>query len=190
MPRTVQVLAPVLVAALALGCGKKDAGKAAPAPSVSSASSGSSVASGASGVASSGVDNTSPLQPGETLMGRLSREAKSRPKVSPTAEDVFAACDKIGAAVAQRQQSLAATYKANYCIGGFTPGNTLAVNVCEYDDEAAATAGRDLSKKLFPTLTSRNVWSRKAATLTIIEQKQDDATKELEKKIAAAFQAL
>jgi hypothetical protein len=39
-------------------------------------------------------------------------------------------------------------------------------------------------------LTSRNVWSRKAATLTIIEQKQDDATKELEKKIAAAFQAL
>jgi hypothetical protein len=193
MPRTPRFalagFAPLLIlACLPLGCGKKDAGTAGPAPATSPSAMAST--SAAPPVAGSAVDNTGPLAPGESLMGRLDREAKSRPKVSPTADDVFAACDKLGAGVAQRQQSLAATYKASYCIGGYTPGNALAVNVCEYADEASASAGRDMSKKLFPTLATRGVWSHKAATLTIIQEKQDDATSALEKKIVAAFNAL
>jgi len=170
-------LAAACMSSLGTGCDRKEA-RADPAPA-------STVA-----VAAPAVDTTGPLGPGETLMGRLSKEGRERPGVAPTAEDVFAAFDRLGASVPQREQTLGATYKAAYCVGGYTADRTLAINVCEYGNEGAATAGRDLSRSLFPDLPSRDVWRRKATTLSIIEQKRDDATIALQKKLVSAFLAL
>jgi hypothetical protein len=131
-----------------------------------------------------------PSIPLEGLVGRLGREAANRPKVKPTADDVFTALEKAGAPVPHKQQSLGDTYKASYCIGGYTVDGALALNVCEYGDAAAASAGRDFAKTVFPRMTTRDVWSHKADTLSIIQIKPDDATTTLEKKLVATFSAL
>jgi hypothetical protein len=124
------------------------------------------------------------------LVARLAREAANRPKVKPTADDVFVALEGAGATFPRKQQSLGDTYKAAYCLGGYTADNALAVSVCEYGDEAAATAGRDFSKQVFPRMTTREVSAHKADTLTIVQIKPDDATTALKKKLGAAFAAL
>lgn len=123
-------------------------------------------------------------------MGRLGREASSRPKVSPTADEVLAALEKAGADIPSKQQSLGDTYKANYCIGGYTVDGAFALSACEYTDAAAADAGRDLSKQILVRVTTRDVWSHKADTLAIVQLKADDATTARKKKLLAAFLAM
>jgi hypothetical protein len=175
------------VLSFAAGCGKKEATTDPPAASVTPASSAGSPGPDA---ASPSATTMGPLGPGETLMGRISKEASGRPGTKPTAEDVFAAFDKLGASVPVKEQTLAATYKAAYCVGGYTADRSLAVNVCEYPSEAAATAGRDLSRSLFPDLPTRDVWRQRATTLAIIQQKRDAATAATEKKLVDAFLAM
>lgn len=126
----------------------------------------------------------------ETLMGRLRREASSRPRVSPTADEVLAALAKVGADIPNKQQSLADTYKANYCLGGYTVDGSFALSACEYGDAAAADAGRELAKQILVRVTTRDVWSHKADTLAIVQLKADDATTARKKKLVAAFLAL
>jgi hypothetical protein len=126
----------------------------------------------------------------ETLMGRLAREARGRRAVSPTAEDVLSALEKLGATIARRQQSLGDTYKANYCLGGYTVDGSFALSACEYDDAAAAETGRGLSKQILSRMRARDVWSHKADTLAIVQLKADDATTARKKKLVAAFFAM
>src|SRR5215472_9638305 len=64
--------------------------------------------------------------PDRTLFGMLGAEAAARPKLSPGADDVYAALDKAGYAVGDRRQSLGRTYKASYCAGGYTKDMALA----------------------------------------------------------------
>jgi len=125
-----------------------------------------------------------------TLMGRLAREASNRPKVSPTADDVLATLDKLGATIPNKQQSLADTYKANYCLGGYTLDGAFALSTCEYADAAAAEAGRTLSSQILARMPTRDVWSHKDATLAVVQLKADDATTARKKKLVAAFLAL
>jgi hypothetical protein len=186
-PRLVTAFRIACLLSLAPGCGRKDT----PAdPTAASAAPASSLAVPTSDAAAASIDTTGPLAPGETLMGRMAKEANARPAVKPTAEDVFAAFDKLGASVPQKEQTLAATYKAAYCVGGYTADRTLAVNVCEYPSEAAATAGRDLSRSLFPKMPARDVWRQRETTLAIIQQKHDASTTALEKKLVDVFLAL
>jgi hypothetical protein len=185
--RIVMALGVVSVLCVAVACGKKDD---AADPTVASAVPASIAPARASAAPSSSAGALGPLGPGETLMGRLSKEASARPALKPTADDVFATFDKLGVSVPQKEQTLGATYKAAYCVGGYTADRTLAVNVCEYASEAAATAGRDLSRSLFPDLPARDVWRQRATTMSIIQQKQDAPTKALEKKLVDAFLAL
>lgn len=125
-----------------------------------------------------------------TLFGRLAREAHDRPTVSPTSDEVLDALGKLGAVVSKREQSLGETYKANYCLGGYTEDGAFSLSVCEYADAAAATAGRSLSKKILAKIPTRDVWDHKADTLAIVQLKADDATTALKKKLVAAFLAM
>jgi hypothetical protein len=115
------------------------------------------------------------------------REAANRPGVKPTADDVYAALSSAGVAMGERKQSLGATYHAAYCNGGYTQDGALAVNVCEYANDADATAGRDYALTMFPNLATRTVYAHKANTVTVIEQKTDPAAKATAKKIVTAF---
>jgi hypothetical protein len=126
----------------------------------------------------------------ETLMGRLAREARGRRAVSPTAEEVLSALEKLGATIARKQQSLGDTYKANYCLGGYTVDGSFALSACEYDDAGAAETGRDLSKQILSRMPTRDVWSHKADTLAIVQLKADDATTARKNKLVAAFLAM
>lgn len=126
----------------------------------------------------------------DTLRGRLANEASGRPKVSPTADEVLATLDKLGATIPNKQQSLADTYKANYCLGGYTLDEAFALSACEYSGAPAAEAGRALSKQLLAKMPTRDVWSHKDATLAIVQLKADDATTARKKKLVAAFLAL
>jgi hypothetical protein len=130
-----------------------------------------------------------PLRPGETLMGALAREAANRPHNKPSAEDFFAALGKAGVSTGDLKQSMGATYNAAYCNGGYTTNGALALNVCEYATEADAVAGQAYAKTMFPAMTNRTILAHGASTLTIIQLHQDDAAKDLEKKVTSVFSA-
>jgi hypothetical protein len=128
--------------------------------------------------------------PGDSLFSRLGHEAANRPKIKPNADDVYAALEKAGSGVPTRKQSLATTYHAAYCTGGYTADASLAVDVCEYADETSAKAAYDYSKSLFPGMTTRTVASNKATVLVVIEQKSDAATVASRKKVVSLYQAM
>jgi hypothetical protein len=132
-------------------------------------------------------DAMAPLEPGETLFGRLARDARNRPHIKPNAEDIFSTLERAGAMVPQKEQTMGNTYKASYCIGGYTADRTLAINVCEYIDDDAADAGGKLSKSLFPHMAGREVYNHKATTLTIVRLTPDGAV--LERKLVDAYMA-
>ena len=144
------------------------------------------VTSGAAGASSAAP---APMGMDQSFAGRLVQESKTRPGLKPSVEDVFAMAEGLGAAVPTKQQTIAATYKASYCVGGFTTSKKLSINVCEYPDEAAATAGMAVSNRMFKSLTRRTVYVRKATTMALFET--DDAPdKALEKKLTDAFLAM
>ena len=126
----------------------------------------------------------------DSLSSRLAYEASRRPQVTPSVEQVLAALEKAGAVLARKQQSLGETYKADYCLGGYTVEGSLALSVCEYGDAAAAQAGRDLSKQILARVASRDVWAHKADTLSIIQLKDDDATATRKKRLVETFLSL
>jgi hypothetical protein len=124
------------------------------------------------------------------LVGRLAREARGRPSVSPTADEVLAAIEKLGETIPTKQQSLGETYAASYCLGGYTVDGAFAISACEYPDAAKAEAGRTLAKTILAKVTTRDVWAHKADTLSIVQLKADDATTATKKKLVAAFLAM
>lgn len=76
-----------------------------------------------------------------TVGGRLEYEATHRPAATPKAEDVLAALDRAGIALAEQKQYVAMTVKAAYCVGGQT-AEGLSIAICEYASPAEAAAGR------------------------------------------------
>lgn len=180
--RPTGLLAVVLLSHVVSGCTKGNAQEPAPsgASTIAAPAASTAMASAGAGAAS----------PGDSLFSRLGHEAANRPAIKPGADDVYAALDKAGASVPTRKQSLGTTYHAAYCTGGYTASAALAVDVCEYADEASAKAGYDYTKTLFPGMTNRSVAANKATVLVVIEQKSDDATVALRKKVVSTYQAL
>ena len=127
--------------------------------------------------------------PGEGLAGLISREAKNRPGIKPSSDDVFAALDTAGVGLPQKKQSMGSTYKAAYCAGGYSADSLVAVTVCEYANEAEANAGRDYSISLFPQMTNRTVVAHKTNILQVITQKPGAAADAEKKKAVDAFNA-
>jgi hypothetical protein len=183
-----------LLLLVSAGCGKNaPPGTASAEPDatpVSSAGSASVPTEAGSTAALAPADSIALATGLDSLIGRLSREARDRPKVQPTAEDVLAKLETLGERISTKQQSLADTYKANYCLGGYTVDGLFALSACEYADAAAAVAGRDLSKKILSHVTTRDVWAHKATTLAIVQLKADPATDAQKKKLVAAFLAM
>jgi len=176
------LLAVMLLPYVACGCTKGTAQEAAPAGASTTATPAAANATAPAGPAAA--------SPGDSLFSRLGHEAAHRPGIKPGADDVYAALEKAGAPVPTRKQSLGTTYHAAYCTGGYTADTALAVDVCEYPDETAARAGYEYTRKLFPGMTSRTVAANKATVLVAIEQKSDDATVALRKKVVSTYQAL
>ena len=179
------------LAAFASSCDRPDARPGAPAPAASTAASALAPAPKETGAAAGQAPGAGGvLAPGETLMGRLAKERGYRPAVKPAAEEVLAAFDRLGAPIVDKQQSLAATYGASYCLGGYTTDRSLAIDVCEYGDAGAATSGGALSKQLLVRVANRDVWVHKADTLAIIQLKADPPTTALKKKLVDSFLAM
>jgi len=129
-------------------------------------------------------------RPDETLFGLLGSEAQNRPHIQPNADDVYGALQKAGYAVGDRRQSLGRTYKASYCTGAYTSDGSLAVDVCEYPDEAAAKTGLATARTLFPGMTSRTVVGHKATILTVINQRGEVAADARARRIATLYASL
>ncbi len=127
--------------------------------------------------------------PGEGLGGRFAREAKNRPGLKPSSDDVFAALETAGVSLPAKKQSMGATYKAAYCAGGYSADSLVAITVCEYTNEAEANAGRDYSISLFPQMTNRTVVAHKTNTLQVIIQKPGAPSEAEKKKAVDAFNA-
>jgi hypothetical protein len=167
-----------LLAILLVGCSKNEESRA------------QSGAPGSPATAARVAEDSRDPRPGETLVGRLAREAENRPQIKPNADDVLARLDAAGARVALRKPNLGATHKAAYCTGGYTGDNALAFTVCEYADESSATAGRDYDKSLFPEMKNREVRRRKATTLAVVQLKDDASTAALQRKAIAGYESL
>src|ERR1035438_1233453 len=106
----------VLGSPASAACDKKSSSTDSPSAPLSSvpASSPSSHPPASSAAAAGSAPSTeapassfeAPAVPLDGLIGRLAREARDRPKVQPTAEEVLATLEKAGESVPTRQQSL------------------------------------------------------------------------------------
>jgi len=83
-----------------------------------------------------------------SLGDRLAREASSRPADAVRMEDVVAALEAHGVAVARTRQVLGSTVGARYCAVALT-ADGLGVAACEYDSDEAARAGLVSSQARF-----------------------------------------
>ncbi len=153
------------------------------------------VAAGATAVATDGgsaMPAASVLNPRLPLGNRLNVERESRPgpNVHPTADEVFAAYDKAGLKMQPAKQHMASEYNAKFCVGDKSPDENVGLSVCEYGNEADATAGQVLSVKMFKEVANRNVYRNKNTTLAIVEIVKNADNDALVKKLVATFQAL
>jgi hypothetical protein len=135
------------------------------------------------------VPTPPPAPYGLALADRLTREAAQRPSDTPKAEDVLAAVAKSGVPLAEEAQHLASPVGASFCVGARSPQN-VAMSACEYADDAAATAGRDMSRKAFANVLHRDVVLNKKTTLTILQAPFDAQSQAAHDAAVAAFKKL
>lgn len=103
------------------------------------------------------------------LLARLAYEAHHRPAVRLPVERVLDALDRAKLRIIERKQFLGAGVHARYCLGGRTSAG-LAIAACEYEDLAAAEAGKELMERQFSAMSP---WARRrvhgAIVLTIAD---------------------
>ena len=132
----------------------------------------------------------SEINPALPITNRLVIESQNRPAIHPKAEEVFAAFTKAGVTMKPPTQHLASTYAAKYCASEKSPDETILLGVCEFANEADATAGRDLNEKMFKAMENRTVYRNKSSTLAIVEVVKNAGNDATVKKLVAAFQSL
>ena len=104
------------------------------------------------------------------VFGQLPIEAAHRPAITPNADQAFAALEKAGFPIVERQQSLGSTYKAAYCSHGLTSTKDVAVLICEYADPAATAIGLTTSNAMLATMTRRKSWAHKSLVMATMPQ--------------------
>lgn len=118
------------------------------------------------------------------LLGRLAYEAHHRTAVRLPAERVLDALDRAKLRIVERKQFLGATVHARYCLGGRT-GAGLAIAACEYEDPAAAEAGKALMDRQFAAMAP---WARRSAHGTIVLTIADPSGAAHDELAAQAFE--
>lgn len=102
-----------------------------------------------------------------TLNERLAREAASRPSGVLSAETIAAKLSAAGVPIGALKQVLARPLGARYCALARTASG-LVVSLCEFDDDAQAARGVDLSRKTFDRLIpGRRLAHRRGTLLTL-----------------------
>ena len=102
-----------------------------------------------------------------TLIERLAREAASRPSGSLPAETVAAKLSAAGVPIGALKQVLARPLGARYCALARTASG-LVISLCEFDDDAQAARGVDLSRRTFDRLIAgRRLAHRRGTLLTL-----------------------
>jgi hypothetical protein len=116
-------------------------------------------------------------------------ELGSRPVEAIRTEQLFAALERRGTLLSRKHQVLAATVGARYCELAVTDTG-LGVTLCEYRDEAAASAGCATSRRLFdPIVPGRTLTSRGSSVLTLTQPDGERAVVE-SRVIAETFASL
>jgi len=113
------------------------------------------------------VAEPAPAEGPLTLNERLAREAASRPSGAVPAETVAARLSAAGVPIGALKQVLARPLGARYCALARTASG-LVVSLCEFDDDAQAARGVDLSRKTFDRLIpGRRLAHRRGTLLTL-----------------------
>jgi hypothetical protein len=110
------------------------------------------------------VRAVSPSRDVTPLLARLAYEAQHRMAVGLPAERVLDALDREKLRIIERKQFLGEVVHARYCLGGRTEAG-LAIAACEYEDPAAAGAGKELMDRRFSAMSP---WARRSAHGTIV----------------------
>ena len=125
-----------------------------------------------------------------SLPERLAREAANRPSGVLAAETVAARVSAAGVPLAALKQVLARPIGARYCALTRTAAG-LVVSVCEFEDEAGAARGVDLSRRTFDRLIPGRRLMHKRGTLLTLTVGTPDARRDAEAaRAASAFAAL
>jgi hypothetical protein len=120
-----------------------------------------------------------------TLNERLAREAASRPSGALPAETVAAKLSAAGVPLGALKQVLARPLGARYCALARTTSG-LVVSLCEFDDDAQAARGVDLSRKTFDHLIPGRRLAHRRGTLLTLTLGAPDATRLAESARAEA----
>jgi len=113
------------------------------------------------------VAEPAPAEGPLTLNERLAREAASRPSGALPAETVAAKLSAAGVPIGALKQVLARPLGARYCALARTASG-LVVSLCEFDDDAQAARGVDVSRKTFDRLIpGRRLAHRRGTLLTL-----------------------
>lgn len=104
----------------------------------------------------------------ESVGEKLQQESSARVTGNPRAEDVVSALQKAGLQLRDPRQHAAAPMRALFCIGAQSENN-VSLSVCEYEGDAAARAGRELSMDAFKDIPNREVSVNRSTTLTLLQ---------------------
>ncbi len=124
-----------------------------------------------------------------SLGGALEQESLRRPEGTPRAEDVMGAFKGAGVKLSSEKQHLGAPIEAAYCVGAESGGG-LSLSVCEYDDAAKASAGKQMSLKAFGAITHRQIYLNKKTTLTVLESAPSAEADAEQKQLVELFAKL
>ena len=113
------------------------------------------------------------------LYERLAREAATRPPGVIAAETVATALSAAGVPLGAPKQVLARPLGARYCALARTAAG-LVVSVCEFDDDAQAARGVDLSHRTFDRLIPGRRLTHKRGTLLTLTMGTPDAKRAAE----------
>ncbi len=177
----------------AVACSKTETKDGDRKPSTATvAAADAAMASDAAPSANGAVQDTAAAPPSafRSVPERFAAEAQKRPSGTVRVEDATAAFRKAGFDVKEEKQHLASIYQALYCVGAKAKGEEISFSVCEYADEAGATAGKALNDKSFAAIDNRTTYRNGGTTLTILESKKTPPNDAAVKKLVDTFAAL
>ncbi|MDP9150966.1 MAG: hypothetical protein M3O36_13635, partial [Myxococcota bacterium] len=120
-----------------------------------------------------------------TLGDKIAYESTHRTATdTPKVEDVYAALEKAGFKLREKQQHVAAVFGAEYCVGA-KADDDVALSVCEYVSPAAAKDGRDMSLKTLASVPNREIHVNRKTTLTIRQPAAETSASQAAAKSAA-----